>query len=247
MKRYGLVGYPLGHSFSKIYFEKKFVKLGLAGTHRYNLFEIEYLKDFPAIWERYPDLLGVNVTIPHKLNIKSFLDQLDSSVHKVDAVNVVKKKGDKLIGYNSDAFGFRKSLTNWLGDDIKQTALIFGSGGSSLAVQSALTDLDVEFEVVSRFQDSGDMLYTKLIKDESIMERHKLLINTTPIGMYPEVNDGPPIPYEQITKEHYLYDLIYNPKETFFMKEGIQKGAQVKNGLEMLLLQAEKSWRIWNS
>lgn len=246
MKRYGLVGYPLGHSFSKIYFEKKFVKLGLAGTHRYNLFELEYLKDFPAIWERYPDLEGVNVTIPHKVNIKSFLDQLDPSVHKVEAVNVVKKKGGKLIGYNSDAFGFKKSLLNWQ-PELNFSALIFGSGGSSLAVQSALTDLDVDFEVVSRFQDQGDMLYTKLIKDESVMAKHRLLINTTPVGMYPDVNDGPPIPYELITESHLVYDLIYNPKETFFMKEGLKKGAQVKNGLEMLLLQAEKSWRIWNS
>ncbi len=246
MKRYGLVGYPLGHSFSKIYFEKKFVKLGLSGTHRYNLFEIEYLKDFPAIWDRYPDLEGVNVTIPHKINIKSFLDQLDSSVHKVEAVNVVKKKGGKLIGYNSDSFGFRKSLTNWK-PDLNFSALIFGSGGSSLAVQSALDDLNVPYEVVSRFKDKGDMLYTALIKDESIMTEHKLLINTTPIGMYPEVNDGPPIPYELINENHLCYDLIYNPKETFFMKEGMKRGAEVKNGLEMLLLQAEKSWRIWNS
>ena len=245
MKRFGLIGYPLGHSFSKIYFEKKFVKLGLAGTHRYNLFEMEYLKDFPSLWDKYPDLEGVNVTVPHKVNIKSFLDHLDPSVLKVDAVNVVRKKNGKLIGYNSDAFGFRRSFEKWTERrDFK--ALIFGSGGSSLAVQSALDDLEIEHSVVSRYEDTGDMLYTKLIREPEIMAEHNLLINTTPLGMYPNVDDGPPIPYEMITSEHFVFDLVYNPKETLFIKEAQKNGAQVKNGLEMLLLQAEKSWRIWN-
>ncbi len=245
MKRYGLVGYPLGHSFSKSFFEEKFEKLGLE-SYRYDLFEVEYLKDFPSIWENYPDLQGVNITIPHKIHIKRFLDQLDASAIKVEAVNVVKKKGNKLVGYNSDYHGFKKSLTGWL-ENRNISALIFGSGGSSLAVQSALLDLDIDFEVVSRTTEKADMLYTKLIKDPSIMEEHKLLINATPLGMYPNVDDGPPIPYEQITSDHFLYDLVYNPEVTFFMKEGEKKGAKTKNGIEMLELQAEKSWEIWNS
>jgi shikimate dehydrogenase len=244
LKRYGLIGYPLRHSYSKAYFEKKFAKMGLS-NHRYDLIEIEQLKDFPSIWDRYPDLQGVNVTIPHKINIMHFLDHLDASVHKVQAVNVVKKKQGKLVGYNSDAFGFKKSLTKWIGDN-KMSALILGSGGSSLAVQAALDDLDIEYEIVSRFADKGDMLYTRLIREPEILEEHKLIINTTPVGMYPEVDDGPPIPYEQITSGHWLFDLIYNPKETFFMKEGMKRGAQAKNGLEMLFYQAEKSWQIWN-
>ncbi len=245
MKRYGLVGYPLGHSYSKEYFEEKFEKLGLS-SHRYDLFEMEYLKDFLAIWERYPDLEGVNVTIPHKINIIRFLDQLDPSVHKVEAVNVVRRKGGKLIGYNADYIAFRESLDDWL-ESKDLSALVLGSGGSSMAVQSALTELDIDYEVVSRSKDKGDLIYTKLIKDPSIMKDNKLLINTTPLGMHPNVDDGPPIPYELITSDHLLYDLIYNPEKTFFMKEGEKRGAQTKNGMEMLKLQAEESWKIWNS
>lgn len=250
MKRYGLVGFPLSHSFSKKYFNQKFEKLGLTSTHRYDLFEIEFLKDFPAIWERVPDLEGVNVTIPHKINIKRFLDQLDATVHKVEAVNVIRKKGGKLIGYNSDYFGFMQSLKNWLTElKIKDeiNALVLGSGGASMAVQAALTDMDIDFEIVSRFKDKGDYLYTHLIRDESIIAKNQLIINTTPIGMYPAVNDGPPIPYEQITSNHLVYDLIYNPPATYLLKESHKKGAKVKNGVEMLKLQAEKSWEIWNS
>lgn len=251
MKRYGLVGYPLSHSFSKKYFNAKFEKLGLTNTHRYDLFEIEFLKDFPAIWERFPDLEGVNVTIPHKIHIKRFLDQLDSTVYKVDAINVVKKRGGKLIGYNSDYFGFYQSLKNWFAELKKDpkdySALVLGSGGASLAVQAALDDMDIFYETVSRFKDKGDHLYTHLIKDDGIMNSHKLIINATPVGMYPDVNDGPPIPYEQITSEHLVYDLIYNPPATYLLKQAHKSGAKVKNGVEMLKLQAEKSWEIWNS
>lgn len=245
MKRYGLVGYPLKHSFSKQYFENKFEKLGLSNTHRYDFFELEYLKDFPAIWNNFPDLLGVNVTVPHKVNISRFLDQLDKSAIKVEAVNVVKKVNGKLIGYNSDYFGFAKSLEKWLPHH-NMSALIFGSGGSSLAVQAALTDLKIGYEVVSRRADKGDLLYTKLIKDPAVMNDNQLLINTTPIGMYPKVDDSPPIPLESITDKHFCYDLIYNPKETIFLREAAARGAQIKNGEEMLVLQAEKSWEIWN-
>lgn len=246
MKRYGLVGYPLSHSFSKEYFEKKFEKLGLESTHKYDLFEIEYLKDFPAVWDRVPDLEGVNVTIPHKVHIQRFLDQLDPSAIKVGAVNVVRKKRDMLIGYNSDYFGFKNSLEKWL-EGASISALVLGSGGASMAVQAVLDDLDIPYEIVSRFIENGDYLYTHLIRDEEIMKAHQLIINTTPIGMYPNVNDGPPIPYELISDQHYVYDLIYNPKKTYLLKEAEQQGAKIKNGLDMLKLQAEKSWQIWNS
>ncbi|MBV6645416.1 MAG: shikimate dehydrogenase [Cyclobacteriaceae bacterium] len=246
MKRYGLVGYPLGHSFSKRFFSEKFKKLGLTDTHKYDLFELEYLKDFPAIWERNSDLEGVNVTIPHKINIIPFLDQLDASVHKVEAVNVVKKKNGKLVGYNADYIGFKKSLKNWL-PDYDGSALILGSGGSSKAVQIALDELSIPYEIVSRFKDKGEHLYTHLIKDPVIMEENNLIINTTPIGLFPDVNDGPPIPYDQITDQHYLYDLIYNPEVTYFMRVGGEQGAKAKNGIEMLELQAERTWEIWNS
>jgi shikimate dehydrogenase len=247
MKRFGLVGYPLGHSFSKLYFERKFEKMGISSTHKYELLEVEYLKDFPALWDRYEDLQGVNVTVPHKINIMRFLDRLDSSAQKVEAVNVVKREGGKLIGYNSDIYGFKQSLQNWLTDvpSVPSEALILGTGGSSQAVQIALMELGVDFQTVSRRADQGDMMYTALERDENIVSSHKLIINTTPVGMHPKVDDAPPIPYDQITSEHLMFDLVYNPEETVFMKEGIAKGAKVSNGLEMLYLQAEKSWEIW--
>jgi shikimate dehydrogenase len=178
-----------------------------------------------------------------------FLDRLDPTVHKVEAVNVIKKEAGMLVGYNSDYFGFMQSLKNWLNELKVQnvTALVLGSGGASLAVQAALLDMNIGFNIVSRFKEKGDFLYTHLIRDEGIMKDHQLIINTTPIGMYPNSHDGPPIPYELITKDHMVYDLIYNPPETYLMREAKAEGAQVKNGEEMLMLQAEKSWEIWNS
>lgn len=244
MNRYGLVGYPLGHSFSKNYFTEKFEKSGIQSSHVYELFELEYLKDFPSIWTRYPDLRGVNVTIPHKINIKNFLDQLDASAHKVGAVNVVKKQGTRLIGHNSDYVGFKKSLENWIGDD-RPEALILGSGGASLAVQAGLDDLDISYDLVSRFKDKGDYLYTEFFKDEELFGSYGLIINTTPLGMSPNTDDGPPIPYESFHEGQYVYDLIYNPEKTFLLQEAEKRGAKIKNGEEMLILQAERAWKIW--
>ncbi len=244
MNRYGLVGYPLGHSFSKNYFTEKFEKSGIQSSHVYELFELEYLKDFPSIWTRYPDLRGVNVTIPHKINIKNFLDQLDASAHKVGAVNVVKKQGTRLIGHNSDYVGFKKSLENWIGDD-RPEALILGSGGASLAVQAGLDDLDISYDLVSRFKDKGDYLYTEFFKDEELFGSYGLIINTTPLGMSPNIDDGPPIPYESFHEGQYVYDLIYNPEKTFLLQEAEKRGAKIKNGEEMLILQAERAWKIW--
>ena len=246
MNRYGLVGFPLEHSFSKSYFSKKFQKMGITNSHVYELFELEFLKDFPSIWSRYPDLRGVNITIPHKINVMNFLDQLDASAHKVGAVNVVKKKGNRLIGYNSDYVGFKKSLAGWLGDK-KPSTLVLGSGGASLAVQVALDELDFDYDVVSRFRDKGDFLYTQLYKDEELFPSYDLVINTTPLGMSPNVNDGPPIPYDLFQESQYAYDLIYNPEKTFFLQEAEKQGAKIKNGLEMLELQADRAWKIWNS
>lgn len=248
MKRFGLVGYPLGHSFSKKFFEEKFEKMGISSSHRYDLLETEFLKDFPTLWDRYDDLVGVNVTVPHKINIIRFLDRLDSSANKVEAVNVVKKINGQLIGFNTDIHGFKISLKKWL-DQLGKSpseALILGTGGSSKAVQIALLELGIDYQCVSRRPDQGDMLYTALERDAAIIEKHQLIVNTTPLGMHPNVNDAPPIPYEQLTEQHLLFDLVYNPEETMFMKEGLSRGARVKNGLEMLHLQAEKSWEIWN-
>ncbi|MBE63875.1 MAG: shikimate dehydrogenase, partial [Flammeovirgaceae bacterium] len=171
MKRFGLIGFPLGHSFSRGYFNEKFQRLGL-NDHKYDLFEIEYLKDFPSLWERYPDLVGVNVTVPHKENIRRFLDRLDSSAHKVEAVNVIKKEGTKLVGYNSDFYGFKQSLVNYFQGEIKvKKALILGGGGASKAVEAAFLDLGIKYMVVSRQRAKGDLVYAELKEDPSYIEK----------------------------------------------------------------------------
>ncbi|MBR08051.1 MAG: shikimate dehydrogenase [Rickettsiales bacterium] len=246
MKRFGLIGFPLGHSFSRGYFNEKFQRLGL-NDHKYDLFEIECLKDFPSLWERYPDLVGVNVTVPHKENIRRFLDRLDSSAHKVEAVNVIKKEGTKLVGYNSDFYGFKQSLVNYFQGEIKvKKALILGGGGASKAVEAAFLDLGIKYMVVSRQRAKGDLVYAELKEDPSYIEKVDMIVNTTPLGMHPNLETKPDIPYDAIHAEQYIYDLVYNPEETAFMKEGRMRGARTKNGLEMLYLQADRAWEIWN-
>lgn len=237
-----MVGYPLGHSYSKKFFTEKFEKLGLT-KHKYDLYEMEYLKDFPSLWNNR-ELHGVNVTVPHKENVIRFLDHLDSSAQKVGAVNVVKREHGKLKGYNTDYLSFKETLQKWL-PSTEIDALVLGSGGSSKAVQAALDELDIDYEVVSRKKTGGDITYQDLNSDLDIVKNNKLIINTTPLGTFPEVDGKADIPYGQLTADHFLYDLVYNPAETAFMQAGKAKGAQVKNGLEMLRLQAEKSWQIW--
>ena len=242
MEKFGLIGYPLGHSYSKKFFTEKFQKLGLT-NHKYDLFEMEYLKEFPAMWQNH-DLHGVNVTIPHKEHVMGFLDLLDSSAQKVGAVNLVKREQGKLKGYNTDYLSFKETLDGWLPHrDV--SALVLGSGGASKAVQVALDELDIDFEVVSRKKTSGDYTYLKLKNEPEIVGGNQLIINATPLGTYPEVDGRPNIPYDQLTDKHFLYDLVYNPEETVFMRLGKERGATVKNGIEMLHLQADKSWDIW--
>ncbi|MCP4458508.1 MAG: shikimate dehydrogenase [Cytophagales bacterium] len=242
MEKFGLIGYPLGHSYSKKFFTEKFEKLGLT-NHKYDLFEMEYLKEFPAMWLNN-DLHGVNVTIPHKEHVMGFLDYLDSSAQKVGAVNLVKREQGKLKGYNTDYLSFKETLDAWLPHK-NLSALILGSGGASKAVQVGLDELDIDCDVVSRKKTSGDYTYLNLKKDPEIIGANQLIINATPMGTYPEVDDRPDIPYDQLTNKHFLYDLVYNPEETQFMKSGLAQGATVKNGIEMLHLQADKSWDIW--
>lgn len=245
MKKYGLIGYPVEHSYSQEFFQKKFKKLGLT-DHSYDLFEMEFLNEFPALWLKYEELQGVNVTVPHKENVLKYLDKQDSSAIKVGAANVIQKKAGKLIGYNSDYMAFRESLKNWIGN-FKGEALILGSGGASKAVQAGLTDLNIPYNQVSRSLKGGDYTYEQLKVNPEIVERFSLIVNTTPLGMYPNNESLPDIPYHRIKKGTYLYDLIYNPEETAFMKMGKKQKAKTKNGLEMLELQAEKSWDIWTS
>jgi len=245
MKRFGLIGYPLGHSYSQEYFTQKFKKLGLK-DHVYDVFEMEFLNEFPSLWLRNADLVGVNVTVPYKEQVLKYLVKQDTSSIKVGAANVILRKDGKLIGYNTDYMAFKESLTGWIGP-FKGEALVLGSGGASKAVQAALTDLDIPFNLVSRSNRTGDYSYAQLKSNKEIIERFNLIINTTPLGMHPDVDACPDIPYERIGKNHFLYDLVYNPSETLFMKQGSKLGAKTKNGLEMLELQAEKSWDIWSN
>ena len=245
MTRFGLIGYPVEHSYSQNFFTKKFKKLKLK-DHIYDLFEMEFLNEFPALWLKHSDLKGLNVTVPHKESVIKYLNKQDASSIKVGAANVILKRGGKLIGYNTDYMAFRESLKTWIGS-FKGEALVLGSGGASKAVQAGLTDLNIPYNQVSRTSASGDYTYDQIKANPEIVSRFKLIVNATPLGMYPNNESSPDLPYNKILKGTYFYDLIYNPEETVFMKEGKKNGAKTKNGMEMLELQAEKSWDIWNS
>ena len=245
MVRFGLIGYPVGHSYSQNFFTEKFKKLKLK-DHVYDLFEMEFLNEFPALWLKHSELKGLNVTVPHKEQVVKYLDKQDASAIKVGAANVILKQGGKLIGYNTDYMAFRESLKAWIGN-FKGEALILGSGGASKAVQAGLTDLNIPYNQVSRSVKGGDYTYSQINANPEIITRFKLIVNTTPLGMFPNNESIPDLPYNRIAKGTFFYDLIYNPEETAFMKEGLKNGAKTKNGLEMLELQAERSWDIWNS
>ncbi|MCU0325201.1 MAG: shikimate dehydrogenase [Spirosomaceae bacterium] len=260
MNLFGLIGYPLTHSFSKGYFTEKFQNLGIADTHGYEKFEMQNIEDFSELIQNNPDLRGLNVTIPHKQNVIGFLDEIEDSAKKIGAVNVVKVLPDnRLKGYNSDYYGFKNSLEEWfvtpdrdLPSDVlnpvrglSAKALVLGDGGAARAIKVALEDLGIEFKVVARRRITDETILFEELTEE-IIKTHQLIINTTPLGTFPKVEECPEIPYQFLTENHYLYDLIYNPAETLFMKKGLEKGAKAMNGLRMLHLQAEKSWEIWN-
>ncbi len=243
MRHFGLIGYPLGHSFSKKYFTDKFKALGLS-DHKYDLYELETIDLFTGLLKD-PNLVGINVTVPYKQAVKQYLDALDQSAEKVGAVNVIKRTGNKLTGFNSDYFGFRTSLENFIPKNSVRNALILGTGGSSKAVRAVLADLNIQVVFVSRNAGDGVISYDQLTAE--IVKEHQLIVNTTPLGMHPKVDNCPGIPYEALESTHFLFDLVYNPETTKFMQMGLDRGARVKNGLEMLHLQADKSWEIWNS
>ncbi len=245
-KLYGLIGFPLSHSFSGKYFDDKFKREGITDCE-YRLFEIESIEKVRELFDR-EELRGFNVTIPYKHEIIPFLDELDHSAEKVGAVNVVKIFSDgRRKGYNSDYYGFRTSLENWLPSEREWQALVLGTGGAARAVWAVLDDLSIPFLKVSRHKAKGDITYEDLIKNHEIFKAYSLIINTTPLGMSPHTESRPQLPYDQLNADCYLFDLIYNPSITVFMTEGSKRGAKVKNGLEMLELQAEKSWEIWNA
>lgn len=248
MRKFGLIGYPLTHSFSKKYFSEKFQKENIRDCE-YENFEIKRIDDLPSLMHGYPDLMGFNVTIPYKESIVPYLDVLDPVARKVGAVNVVKiLKDRRKIGFNSDYYGFRTTLESWLGYEKKKiSALVLGTGGAAKAVRCVLEDCDINYRSVSRKQGKGDFTYSDLIHDPELIGIYRLIINTTPLGMYPRLNESPNMPFENMDGTFYLYDLIYNPEKTLFLERGAEVGAKIKNGFDMLVLQAEKSWDIWNS
>jgi shikimate dehydrogenase len=246
MKRYGLIGYPLGHSFSKTFFNQKFQSEKIDAE--YVNFEIENVKDLKAVIKENSDLRGVNVTLPHKVAVMPLLDSISENAKNIGAVNVIKfKKGLfgklHLEGYNSDIIGFMKSIEPMLNEKHRK-ALILGTGGSSKAIYHGLEQLGVSAVYVSRTPQKDCFTYEEITKE--VIEEYTVIVNTTPVGMYPKIDECPDIPYQYITGNQILYDLLYNPDETLFMKKGKTQGATVKNGLEMLLLQAFASWEIWN-
>ncbi len=247
MKTFGLIGFPLTHSFSQRYFSEKFANDNI--NARYLNFPISSIDDFPELFKHHPYLAGVNVTIPYKQEVIPFLDELDMTAKEIGAVNVIKtlweSKTPRLKGFNSDIIGFKNSLNPLLSSAHKK-ALILGTGGASKAVAKGLKQLNIEFKYASRTPANSDILGYNQITNETLSE-YKLIVNTTPLGMFPKTDSCPDIPYSSLSSEHLLFDLVYNPEETLFLKKGNEQGAQIKNGLEMLHLQAEEAWRIWNS
>ena len=261
MKQYGLIGYPLSHSFSKKYFADKFEKEHIHDSE-YHLFPIEHISELPALLKKHPDLCGLNVTIPHKQTVVKYMDWIESDAKKIGAVNCIRINNEspveacftgevgimghdfRLEGFNTDLYGFEKSLKPLLSDK-QDHALVLGDGGAAQAVKCALENLGITYKVVTRRPLNDNILF-KDLKPRHIKD-NLLIINTTPLGMTPHIDECPPIPYEEITDDHLLYDLIYNPEKTIFLQKGEEKGATIKNGLEMLILQAEKSWEIWTA
>lgn len=266
MRTFGLIGYPLSHSFSQKYFTEKFKKENLSDCEFKN-FSLEDINDFPALLKNNPGLYGLSVTIPHKQTVLPYLHELDTSAKEIGAINCIRlspvpiatgtplpvlggereTKEVRCIGYNTDVIGFAQSLKPLLKAH-HTNALILGTGGASKAVAFVLKKMEIEFSFVSRKQKKASSIkcinYQRLNKE--LISAHPVIINTTPLGTFPNIHDYPNIPYEHLSSGHLLYDLTYNPEESAFLKKGKAHGAQIKNGLEMLHLQAEKAWEIWN-
>lgn len=245
MDKYGLIGYPLGHSFSIGYFNEKFENEGTDAT--YENFEIPSIEQFPEIIDTNPELRGLNVTIPYKEKVISYLDTLSPEARAIGAVNVIKveHRGKKVVlkGYNSDVIGFTRSIEPLL-ERYHKKALILGTGGAAKAIDFGLKSLGLETLYVSRYERRGAITYQQVTAE--VIREYPVVVNCTPTGMYPHADECPMLPYEAMDSRTLLYDLIYNPDETLFMKKGKTQGATVKNGLEMLLLQAFASWQFWN-
>jgi len=245
-KKFGLIGATVSHSFSKAYFDEKFFNDGLRDYH-YDLYPLNTIDDLKKLLSENPELVGLNVTIPYKEQVLKFLNEIEPAAKSIGAVNVIKIQNGQLKGYNTDSDAFLESVEKWFPKQKNSRALILGTGGSSKAVQVALKKLGISFQVVSRDKKLGNFSYEELEKKPEIISGTNLLINTTPLGMSPNNNAMPPIDYELLGPDHYVYDLIYNPARTKFLQKAEMRNAIIKNGLEMLHIQAEKAWAIWNS
>ncbi|MDH4091342.1 MAG: shikimate dehydrogenase [Cyclobacteriaceae bacterium] len=245
-KIFGLIGGSVSHSFSKEYFDEKFFREELRDYH-YELFPLATIKEIESLLKDTKGLAGLNVTIPYKEQVIKYLDEVDGFAKKIGAVNVIKIQNGKLKGFNTDSEAFYETVEKWLPKEKNIKALILGTGGSSKAVQEALKKLNIDFKVVSRKSKKGLLTYKALEKDPTLIRDSHLIVNTTPLGMSPNTEAMPSINFEHIGPEHYVYDLIYNPARTMFLQKAEMRNAKIKNGLEMLHMQAEKSWVIWNS
>jgi shikimate dehydrogenase len=243
MRLFGLIGNPLAQSFSKKYFSAKFERESITDC-RYELFQLVSIDELPALLASQPGLQGLNVTIPFKRMVLPFLDSMDEITRQVQACNCIKIKDGKLSGFNTDITGFEKTFIPFL-QPHHTKALILGKGGANAAIEYVLGKLGMEYASVSRTPGSGaSYTYTQI--DKELIEEYPVIINTTPVGSFPHVQDSPQIPYEFITSGHYLFDVIYNPSESLFLKKGREMGAVTCNGYEWLIVQAEESWKIWN-
>lgn len=244
MRKFGLIGEKLGHSFSKKYFTDKFKREGIAGA-AYELYELPTIEHLPELLRQEPELEGLNVTVPYKEQVLALLSELDEDAAAIGAVNTIKiyKGGTK--GYNTDFIGFRDSLARFYPEQERGQALVLGTGGSAKAVWAALQNLSIPYQKVSRRQAEGQLSYAELSPE--VLRAYNLIINTTPVGMYPQVEQAPELPYHALGKGHFVYDLVYNPTQTSLLHRAAAQGAQTLNGLPMLRGQAEASWSIWNS
>jgi shikimate dehydrogenase len=242
MTKYGLIGYPLSHSFSKKYFTEKFDREAIQ-DHQYDLFPIDTIAQLPLLLQNETALKGLNVTIPYKEQVIPYLDELTEVVKEIQACNCIRILDRKLIGYNTDVIGFEKTLERKLSNHHKR-ALVLGTGGAAKAVHYVLKKKGIDILAVSRTKGEGRITYHEI--DEQVIASHTLIVNTSPLGMYPNVEEAPNLPYHLLSDKHYLYDLVYNPAKTRFLVEGESRGAVIENGADMLVIQAEASWDIWN-
>ncbi len=243
MRRFVLIGHPLGHSASAVYFTEKFAREALAECE-YSLCDLAAVEELPQLLERNPDIEGLNVTIPYKRAVMPYLASVSPEAAAIGAVNCIRRTAEGLHGYNTDIVGLRRSLDELLGAEVIESALVLGTGGASQAVQYALMEREIPYEIVSRDALRGNYTYDTLPCE--VVEQSRLIINATPVGTYPAVDVAPRIPYAYITPRHYLLDLVYNPEVTQFLDFGRQRGARTMNGRVMFTAQAEASWSIWN-